>query len=101
MEIIIIIIIKRGPNKLKIEYPFHYPSIYWMVRSFIPSTIHPSIHSFIFVLVVVVVVVRCSSGEALRSNLCGKNLSRLPKSCFSCVCVGEYHVFLLLEKCCV
>jgi hypothetical protein len=32
--------------------------------------------------------VRCSSGEALRSNLCGKNSSRLPKSCFLCVCGG-------------
>ncbi len=57
-----------------------HPFIGWFVpsflHSFIPSSIHPSIHSFVVVLVVVVVVVvRRSSGEALRSNLCGKFVS--------------------------
>jgi hypothetical protein len=70
-----------------------HPFIGWFVPSFLQQFIHPSIYSFIFVLVVVlVVVVRCSSGEALRSNLCGKKLSRLPKSCLF-VCVGDIIFF--------
>ncbi len=82
--------------------PFHYPSIYWMVRSFIPSSIHPSIHPFI----------HCCScccgadGGALffwRSSsfksLWQKFVSSSKIVFF--VCVGDYHLFRLLVKCCV
>jgi hypothetical protein len=59
------------------------------------SFLHPSIHPFVVVLVVVVVVVvRRSSGEALRSNLCGKFVSSSKIVFILCVCGGNIMFFV-------
>jgi hypothetical protein len=63
------------------------------LHSFVPSSIHPSIHSFVVVLVVVVVV-RRSSAEALRSNLCGKFVSSFKIVFILCVCGGNIMFFV-------
>jgi hypothetical protein len=56
------------------------------------SFLHPSIHPFVVVLVVV--VVRRSSGEALRSNLCGKFVSSFKIVFILCVCGGNIMFFV-------